>query len=57
MNDKPPIEVRVYQESDGTWTVDGVRGEEFLYRRAWNRTADEAWQYGAEWMRGELGKI
>ena len=51
----PPIEVRVIPDGD-SWTVEGWRGGEQRYTRLFNRTADEAWHYGAEWMRGEMMK-
>ena len=57
MSDTPPIEVRVIPDEQLTsWTVEGWRGGERRYTRLFNRTADEAWHYGAEWMRGELLK-
>lgn len=51
----PPIEIRIKPDGD-RWTVDGYRGGEQRYTRLFNRTADEAWCYGAKWMRGELLK-
>lgn len=50
----PPIEVRVIPGDGGSWTVEGWRGGVRRYIRAYNRTADEAWSYGADWMREEM---
>ena len=52
----PPIEIRIKPDSGHSWTAEGWRGGEQRYIRAWNRSPDEAWQYGAEWMRGEMMK-
>lgn len=57
MDTPQPIEVRVFpDEKVSCWTVEGWRDGERRYIRAGTSTADEAWHYGAEWMRGEMLK-